>query len=200
MSRHPSPAQLALHAGGDLPLSARLRLAWHLRGCPDCAARVRRLSEARRLFAAQAGQLPDGLDWDRLAVEMRANIRLGLAAGAAVQRPALAPVPSGSGWRLAVVLSSMAFVGAAGWLLRAPQPELQMMPIAINVPAPAADTRVVLDAQPDGLAVRERGATLTLLGPARQPLTTAVSWDGSARARFLDAETGQVTIYDVSAQ
>jgi hypothetical protein len=196
MSTHPSPLQLALHAGGDLPLGARLRLAWHLRRCPACAAESRRLLECRALLRREAGELPAELDWDRLALEMRANIRLGLAAGAAVGRPRLAGAPSGAGWRLAVVLSSMAFVAAAGWLLRAPQPAFAPSSIA----ARAASAQVVLDAQPDGLAVHERGAALTLLGPARQPLTTAVSWDGSARARFLDAETGQVTIYDVSAQ
>lgn len=198
MMKHPSPAQLALHAGGDLPLAGRLRLAWHLRSCPRCAAEIRRLVEFRSLLGRQGGQLPDGLEWERLALEMRANIRLGLAAGAAVGRSLPAAAPAGSGWRLAVVLSSMAFVAAAGWLLRAPQPELALPSAAITAQAPAAG--VVLDAQPDGLAVRERGAELTLFGPARQPLTTTVSWDGSAKARFLDAETGQVTIYNVSAQ
>jgi anti-sigma factor ChrR (cupin superfamily) len=198
MKKHPSPDQLALHAGGDLPLAARLRLAWHLRVCPRCAAEVRRLAECRSLLARGANELPAGLDWQRLALEMRANIRLGLAAGAALHRPLPAAAPSGSGWRLAVVLSSVAFVAAAGWLLRAPQPELSMPSAAIHAQAPA--TQVVLDAQPGGLAVRESGAELTLLGPATQPLTTAVSWDLSARARFLDAETGQVTIYNVSAQ
>lgn len=198
MKKHPSLEQLALFAGGDLPLAGRLWLAWHVPACPRCAAEVRRLAECRSLLMREAGELPDGMEWERLALEMRANIRLGLAAGAAVNRPLPAAVPSGSGWRLAVVLSSMAFVAAAGWLLRAPQPELSMPSAAIHAQAPAS--QVVLDAQPDGLAVRESGAELTLLGPASQPLTTAVSWDGSARARFLDAETGQVTIYNVSAQ
>lgn len=193
MRKHPSPEQLALHAGGDLPAAGRLRVAWHLSRCPACAAEVRRLAESRGRLRAEAERLPEGLDWAPLAREMRANIRLGLAADEAVKRSV--PAPAGAGWRLAVVVSSMAFVAAAGWLLRAPQPQMTLPETALTESA-----QVVLDAQPDGLAVRQRGAELTLIGPARQPLTTTVSWDGSARARFLDAETGQVTLYDVSAQ
>lgn len=198
MMRHPSEAELALHAGGDLSLAARLRVAWHLRGCPDCAAAASRFAESRRKAGRLAGELPPDLDWESRAGEMRANIRLGLAAGAAVTRPQASFAPEGFRWRLAVVTSTLAFVAVAGWLLRAPQPLAPPVSAALESPAPPAG--ILLDAQPDGLAVRERGAELTLLGPGRQPLTTTVSWDGGAGARFMDAETAQVTIYNVAAQ
>jgi hypothetical protein len=201
MTRHPSEAELALQVGGELDWTARLRVAWHVRSCEGCTAKMRGLAESRRALAERSAEFPPEFDWESLAGEMRANIRLGLAAGAAVGgaagRPLPALVPEAAGWRLAVVLGSMAFVAAAGWLLQAPRPERPAMTAAIESPASA---EILLDAQPAGLAVRERGAELTLLGPGSQPLTTAVSWDGGARARFMDAETAQVTIYNVAAQ
>lgn len=192
MKLHPTEAALALHAGGDLGLLDRLRIHLHVRGCPACAARLAALADARRQLRASALELPEGLDWSRLAGEMRANIRVGLAAGAIVGGPASRPSPDASSFRLAVVLASLSFVAVAGWLLRAPQP---------SAPDLAAAPAVLLEARPDGLALRGHDAALTLLKPASQTAaTTTVSWDGSARSSFVDSETGQVTIYNVSAQ
>jgi hypothetical protein len=167
----------------------------HLRQCAECRAELAQLKANRAHLKQDSLLLPEGLDWENLALEMRANIRLGLAAGAVVKDDRVGNRPAGSGWRLAVVLGSMAFVVVTGWMLRAPQAGLP------GVLAPVAEeTQLVLDVRPDELAVRERGSALTLMGPTQQPLVTAVSWDGTAQARFQDAQTGQVTLYDVSAQ
>ncbi len=198
MKTHPRLGQLALLAGGECGLAERLRLGWHVRSCAACARQVEGFRSDRAALRAGVDVLPEDLDWPALEAEMRANIRLGLAAGALVDQPktALREVRAdgyaGTGWRLAVVLGSMAFVGFAGWMLRAPQAGLPL--------APPESAQVVLDARPDGLALRKQDSAITLIAPSRQPVATTVSWDGGGSARFVDSDTGQVTIYDVSAQ
>ncbi len=186
MKQHPSIRLLALDAGGDLPLWRRLAVRLHLLGCPACAAERRALADARAKLRAGADEMPKGLDWERLAGEMKANIRLGLAAGSIVDERAVAPRPEAFGWRLAVVAGSMAFVMLTGWVLQTPP-----RPVAQNV---------VFETRPDGLALRQRGSTLTLLQPEQEVVATTVSWDGGARSSFVDTETGQVTIHNVIAQ
>lgn len=194
MTRHPASTDLALYAGGDLPVWSALRLRLHLAACKQCAAEVAALRDATRELRQSADRLPAGLDWDTLQAEMTANIRLGLSAGAIVDRPEPREIaesaPEPAGWRLAVVLASLTFVAAAGWWLRNP----------VNQ-RPAADPAAVLsEAGPDGLALQSSGAALTLLNSSDQPAVTTVTWDGGARASFVDPETGQVTIHHVSAQ
>jgi len=174
MSVHPSPEKLALYMGKDLDFWNRIRIAVHLQGCRNCSAEAASLRTAREKLRNEAFDLPPDLNWDRLAGEMRANIRLGLAAGALVETGREETISHDpAGWRLAVVLGSVAFVALAGWLLQTPRPVVP----AVLQPA----SRVVLDARPDGLALEQQGATLTLLSPAKQAVTTTVGWDGSAR-------------------
>ncbi|MGJ5818546.1 hypothetical protein [Paludibaculum fermentans] len=194
MKNHPGPEQLALYAGNDLSLPGALQVRIHLYGCARCAAEAAALRLARQELRRRAGELPEELDWSSLEAEMSANIRLGLSAGAIVDRPAVVedtPQPEAAGWRLAVVLASLSFVAVAGWWLRNPD-NLRTM----TDPAAA----VLSEARPDGLALQNRGAALTLLNHSEQPAVTTVSWDGGARASFVDSETGQVTIHHVSAQ
>jgi hypothetical protein len=55
-----------------------------------------------------------------------------------------------------------------------------------------------LKTTPDGIAVRAQGATLTILHPASA--VVSVSGPSSMSARYVDEETGQVTITKVYAQ
>ncbi len=75
--KHPTEQELALHAGGDLGWLSAWRVRRHVNRCEPCRQSV----EAFRAFgpdAARWGELPPDLDWSRLAMEMKANIRLGL--------------------------------------------------------------------------------------------------------------------------
>jgi anti-sigma factor ChrR (cupin superfamily) len=86
MNGHPSEADLALLAGGDCGWVERLRLKNHVSACGDCQDAMASFAEIRtslREMALPAVAVDDG-NWERLAVEMRANIRLGLAAGECV--------------------------------------------------------------------------------------------------------------------
>ncbi|MCS6951585.1 MAG: hypothetical protein RMK57_03535 [Bryobacterales bacterium] len=185
--RHPEAATLALYAGGELGRLARMRLGRHLRRCPSCRREVEEFQRARRALREMGRQLPAGLDWDRLAAEMRANIHVGLAAGACVgPEPAAArPWP----WRTAATAIPVAAVLLAGWLLQRPRLE----------PRLRADV-VVLEAAPDGIALRQGHSMLKLQHPAGEDVSYAVNAQGALRARYVDADTGYVTVNFVYAQ
>ena len=78
--RHPAETDLALFAGQDLGHVSAWRISRHLNRCQECRAIVDSFG-ALRSEIAPLGQLPEDLGWNRLASEMKANIRLGLAAG-----------------------------------------------------------------------------------------------------------------------
>jgi hypothetical protein len=191
--KHPTPDALALYARGDLDLWAMARAGAHVLRCRQCAGEVQAVRQALAALKADALEMPAGLDWDEMAAEMRANIRLGLAAGAIVAESPFGGRDSRDEWpwQLGVVMASMAVVAVVSWML--PNPEY-------NRPYQAASAPVFLEAQAEGLALQDHGSALTLLNPSKTAVITTVNWDGGARASYVDSETGQVTIHHVSAQ
>lgn len=188
--KHPDEEALALLAGGDLPLLERWRVGRHVRSCAECAEV---LAEYRRLRSETAHRSDDLVEaaWSHLEAEMRANIRLGLAAGAALgQEPVRVPVQQ-PGWRLAATAASLAFVFGAGvWLGNAPSPARFSVAVASMQPT--------VEAGIQGVALRKPGAALELMSPEGSAAVRTVSWDGTARARYFDGDTGQVTIHQVA--
>src|ERR1035438_5103753 len=81
--KHPNQAALALYAGGDLGFFARWRVERHLAKCEPCGEEVASF-EATREIVTDLSEIPD-IHWNGLAAEMKANIRLGLAAGECVR-------------------------------------------------------------------------------------------------------------------
>ena len=75
---HPHENDLALFAGGDLGCFRRWRMQRHLAGCDRCRFGVDEFS-ALRTQLRDLEEMPT-VHWARLAAEMKANIRLGLAA------------------------------------------------------------------------------------------------------------------------
>src|ERR1035438_4539812 len=111
--KHPNEAKLALHAGGDLGPIARWRTQRHLASCPECREEIARFGQLRQLLPS-LDDSPE-LHCNRLAAEMRANIRLGLAAGECVRADERAG--AGSMWssaRVGVALASVALLLATG--------------------------------------------------------------------------------------
>jgi hypothetical protein len=65
----------------------------------------------------------------------------------------------------------------------------------------AGSNLVRLEANSSGIEVKQNGGALMLLNPARASNTAVfLSAPGSLRARYVDSETGQVTINYVYAQ
>jgi hypothetical protein len=169
--RHLTEAEAALHAGGDLPAWQAVLASLHLVSCPACRSRLKGYAHARRVVAAEAQDLPAGLDWDALAAEMTANIHLGLTAGALVRRaePDPEPATAPQRWQALAVCASLLLVAASTWMLQRPT----------DLPNPATIQAVF--ELPSG------------------SLQTSVDFDGGERGRQLDAETGQLTITQVYA-
>ena len=186
---HPNEIQLSLYAGGDVNLLERIRTGLHVRGCESCRAEVESLQRGRTELRRAADELPANLNWERLAAEMTGNIRVGLAAGECV-----APVLGKSdrmGWRAAAVLASGTALIMTAWWLNIP-PAKHMA---------ANGNGVRLEATAAGIEMKQNGGALVLLNPnAGSGSTVFVSTPGSLRARYVNAETGQVTINNVYAQ
>ncbi len=180
---HPKLEDLALYAGGDLSWWARRRMARHLGVCAYCRREVEQFSAERTWLEDAGADFPQGVSWDRLAAEMKANIRLGLAAGECVGE--VETPPARLAWRTVAAVASVVVVVFCGWLLQRPEP--------------AVPAGWVLEATPAGIGVVEDGRGLTLLHPDSGTVLLSVGAQGAMRARWVDTETGQVTIHHVYA-
>ncbi len=184
--RHPKTVELALYAGNDLGFWARRRVTRHIADCAGCRKEAHALREAVAEIYDLASEIPAGLNWGRLAAEMKANIRLGLAAGECVAPEA--PNRHPFGFRQAMAMASVALLVLAGWFLNVPQPRSALPQAGAVVRQTAA-----------GIAFEENGGALTMRVPSDAVMLT-VSTQGSLAARYVDNETGQVTISNVYAQ
>ncbi len=185
---HPAASDLALFAGSELSFWSRGRVALHLRQCGPCRGEVEAFRRQRKLFREAATALPAGINWGRLVPEMKANIQLGLSAGECVA-PAESE-PRRLGWRVAAALACITLVIISGWWLHAPRPNMAL----------PADEMIVLEATPEGIELKERDRSLTLIHSSSDPVMVSVSAGGAMAARFVDDETGMVTINNVYAQ
>jgi hypothetical protein len=192
--RHPREETLALFTGGDLGAFARWRVSRHLATCERCRGEIRRFERATAVLHDEADRLPPRLNWDRLAAEMTGNIRVGLAAGECV---APAPAPRQSlGWRPAALVAMLTLAVLGGWFLKGPR---MWMPMPAS-PQIVSAARPVLDGTADGIEVKASGGALTLLNTRAASPAVYVSAPGTLRARFVDSETGQITINNVYAE
>jgi hypothetical protein len=182
---HPRENDLALLAGGEAGRIQRFLLERHVRTCADCRETIAEYRELRSGLADV--ELPD-LNWNFLAADMRANIRLGLEAGACVR--------STHGFRwwnpgFAIGCASVVLLVGSGFLLR---------DLRFHRPA-AEDATPVLQFTKSGVEIHTSGNSLTLLnhhGDAAANQT--VSAQGDIEARNIDGETGSVTITNVYLQ
>ncbi len=187
--KHPTQATLALQAGGDLGLMARWRTERHLRQCDRCREDLAAFLGLREVLP-DLGETPE-ISWNRLATEMKANIRLGLAAGECVraeEKPLRASLFSGA--RAAVALASVLALVVTGIVLEHPSP----------APRPAILDGIVVQSTGDGIQVRDGDRALQLMHPGARHVTYSVGAQGSMRARYVDPETGYVTINNVYAE
>jgi hypothetical protein len=183
--RHPTEETLALFAGGDLGLLDRWKTARHVSGCERCQASVARF-EAALGSAAELDELP-GVAWNRLAAEMAANIRLGLAAGALVVPRQRTSGPVAFHPRALVASGCVATLLMAGVWLQHPAPRT----VAVRDPG------VVLATTENGIAVGDGERMMTLMNGRGSDVLYSAGAQGVMRARYVDSDTGQVTINNV---
>ena len=183
---HPDEKQLALYSGDDLSALDRLRVRWHVRSCAPCAEPVKAITAVSDALRSQTIEMPRGVQWDRLAAEMTANIHLGLEAGECVGPGPIAR-PERIGWRAALVMAGMTVVLMGAWFLNPPHRAEKL----------TRRSPIEIGTAPGGIEMKENGAALMLLHTRGQQTPIIVSTPGSLRARFVDQDTGQVTINNV---
>jgi len=137
-------------------------------------------------------------DWARLEREMEGNIIVGVAAARCVDkksgaRPALIKLALASGMALLFVL---------GWMTHVPAEQstriYSALRGAISGSHPYENHGPILRSQPEGIVVGSQEGSLTILHPASA--VVSASGTSSVQARYIDDETGQVTITDVYGQ
>jgi hypothetical protein len=209
MSRtnHIPETDLALYVSGDLSLARRFNVYRHQRHCESCRREMEAYRADRQRVKNIAAEMPEGVDWDRLAAEMSANVHLGLAAGEAVAQVGRRRRKSDHtivwGWRPAALAAGVVMLLSVAWLLNMPAGTTQELGRAFtavmhgrgSVTGPDHEPTVV--ATPLGVELRENGNTFGGSQDAR-PVAISVSMQGSASAQYVNAD--QVTITSVYAQ
>jgi hypothetical protein len=242
MFGHMIESDLALFISGDVGMWTYVKINLHLAGCDTCRARIEAYRQSRLRLKQAAAEMPEGADWDRLAAEMTANIRVGLAAGECVAprrgKLDLRWKPSGglrgvrsalpaSGWPAAgwkvvaawsAVAAGVAVILSAAWVLNLPSSDGASLAHAMhslfqgsarsypgrpasNIPGSNIDDRgPVVEASADGVELRENGVAVSIPQASSRPVAITVSAPGSASARYVDEDTGQMTISSVYVQ
>lgn len=207
--KHPSETDLALYGTGDLAWGRRQWIGLHVARCGECRGRVEEYRADRDRVRSLADELP-GVRWERLAAEMAANIRVGLAAGECVApRAPKHAIPMG--WRVAGVVTGFCALLVLAWWLNMPAAQTaslgRAMKAIVNGPQWQArhmlgldDASTLVQASAEGVELRENGGALTLSQRGVRPVSVTLNTQGSARARYVDSDTGQVTITSVYAQ
>ena len=185
MSKHPSEANLALLAGGELGPWRRWSVARHVAGCAECQLEVAEFSSQREQVRGMA-EMPE-VSWNSLAAEMRANIRVGLEAGECVT--GRLAVHRGFSLRGAVACASLAMLLLVGFLIEQPVPRA----------AEVKTAEAVLETNGSGIQVREGSQTMMLLNASTRNVQYQAG-GSTMGARYVNADTGQVTINNVYVQ
>jgi hypothetical protein len=181
----------------------------HLAGCDSCRSWVAAFDSDRESIRRLAMEMPPGLNWDRLAAEMSANVRVGLEAGecvaSRVHKPAMA-----TGWRVAAASAGVAVLLVSAWWLNMPRADSIALGRAMQRIAQAGPWHVgglaledrgpTVEVSASGIQLEQNGSTLGMSKGQERPVNVTLSVQGSARARYIDADTGQVTITGVYAQ
>jgi hypothetical protein len=183
--KHPPETILALFAGGELGLWDRWRVRRHLAVCSSCRRELKNMESVRCWLREASAELPPGFNWNQLAAEMRANIHLGLAAGECIEVRDHRRLIHRLRWGLSLVPAAVVLL--LGWWL---------LPIRTE----RETASVVLEATSKGIELRQGGAALRLQHPGAGDVSYTVNTQGTLRARYVDSETGQVTISNVYAQ
>ncbi len=203
MTNHPSSELLALYGSSDLPLLDRWKIRRHLARCENCERQqaIFRASaiELKRQAATETLTGFEAIaDWSRLEREMEGNIVVGLDASRCIEkkrapRALLLKFSAAGGMALLFVL---------GWITHVPAEQSSRLYTAVRGAFGSHPNRdyqgPILKSLPEGIVVGSPESSLTIMHPP----SAVVSASGAAgvEARYVDDETGQVTITDVYGQ
>jgi hypothetical protein len=184
---HPDSATLSLHAGGDLGWFAAWRTRRHAARCGECRDEIAAFQGMREILP-ELNELPE-LNWNRIAGEMRANIRLGLAAGECVREGVVGTprFPLLTGFRTALAMAGVIALLVTGLVLERPVPSV----MSASVP--------VVQATRNGIERRagDQGFALMHGGVKVENVTYSVGAQGTMGASYVDPQTNLVTVTKV---
>ncbi len=185
--KHPNRETLALHAGGDLRFLARWRVGRHVARCEECREELAAY-ESMRTILPELSEIPE-VPWNRLAADMKANIRLGLEAGQCVRADdtPLRESPLFTGARAAIALASVLVLLVTGLVLEHPAPR-------------PADEGLVVQTMVGGIQIRKGAQAMRLMDAGTQRATYLPDAQGGMSSVSFNSDTGQVTINRVHAE
>jgi len=185
---HPALNDLALLAGGEATRLRRFFLDRHVRDCVECQQRIAEFHDLIHNVRSDSAYFePPDLNWNSLAAEMRANIHLGLEAGACVRTAS-----SIRNWNpgFTIAFASLLLLIGSTFFLRGGRPHPEVVESLVPV----------LRSSGSGIELRTGPNSLTLLNHHGVASDQTVSAQGRIGARYIDGETGSVTINNVYLQ
>jgi hypothetical protein len=185
---HPKETTLALHSSGDLGWFAAWRTERHLATCDRCREEVAAFRDMREMLP-EIAELPE-VQWNRLAAEMRANIRLGLAAGECVREAedsAVEPSPLFNMARAVVAFAGVFTLIVTGLVLERPVPRAETVQVPMAL---AVDNGIQMRAGDQGFGLMHDGASGVI----------NIATTRSIGARYMHPETGLVTEVKVDVE
>jgi hypothetical protein len=201
---HPPLADLALCARRELSPLRQWQVNLHLRHCQNCQDEVQRfritvLETQRMSESATEALLEAALDWSRLQREMVGNIHVGIAAAECVGR---VRTPVARSWRVAAVVTVLVLVFVFGWFYNIPREDTERIAGAFRAAFKGTQAMkgTLLQTTTRGVSIRSQGGSLTILRPDSSQAAEPFYGDGSVGLRYIDGETGQVTITNVYGQ
>jgi hypothetical protein len=182
MPGHLAETDLALFVSGDVSMWKYGAVCLHIARCEACRARVELYRQGRQSLKLAAGEMPPGVNWDGLAAEMTANIRVGLAAGECVAPRRRKPVAF-AGWKPAAIAAGLVGVLSAAWWLNLPSSDTdslaRVMKTLVSGGRPAApileNRGTVAQVSPEGVELKQNGVPMPASQEASQPASPAVS-------------------------
>jgi hypothetical protein len=202
MTGHPRIEMLALYSAGDLRLLTRLRVGRHVSHCGDCEQQVLLFRSAKGELQREAtSQTLTGFEaithWPVIEREMLGNIAVGVDAARCIENVG----------RKRTLLFRLSLAGGlmglfiAGWVTHIPREQTERLTATLRNFAGLERPQLpgtILRSTPEGIAVRTQGATLTILHPPSAVIS--MSGTSTVAARYIDEDSGQVTITNVYAQ
>lgn len=201
-SLHPNLGTLALYSSGDLQWATGWRLRYHVARCADCEQQVATFRSAKDALRREAkAQTLTGFeaiaDWNRLEREMLGNIGVGVAAARCVGNVRRGRVLLARG----ALITGLAALFVGGWVTHIPKEQTDHLAASLRRLAGLErhqTTGTILRATSEGVAVRAQGATLTIMHP--RSAVISLSGSSAVSARYVDEQTGEVTITKVYGQ
>lgn len=200
---HPSIEALALFSSADLPLLDRWKIRRHIAACERCDRQISLFRASLVEFKRQAKTetltgFEAVVDWSRLEREMEGNIIVGLAAARCIEQG-----PNHRGLLIKFSLATvMVTLFVMGWMTHVPSEQSARIFTVVRDAFPGSHPSVnqgpILRTQPDGIVVGSQEGSMTILHPTGA--VVSLSGTSSVEARYVDDETGQVTITDVYGQ